>query len=64
MKLIVEVDGKHHQTEEGLLHDKARDQFLRRAGYEVVRFTGYEVTQDNASVKKRIEVAIDKRIAR
>jgi very-short-patch-repair endonuclease len=63
LKLIVEIDGKHHQTEEGILHDKIRDQFLRQAGYEIVRINGYTVTQDQASVRKRIEDAVDQRVA-
>ena len=43
LKLIVEVDGAHHFTDEGRKHDRARDQYLREHGYVVVRISGYEV---------------------
>ncbi len=62
LKLIVEVDGKDHHTEEGLRHDKIRDQFLRKLGYEILRFNGYQVSQDQAAVRRQIEDAIDKLI--
>ena len=38
LKLIVEVDGEHHQTDEGRQHDQCRDQYLAEQGYQVVRF--------------------------
>jgi very-short-patch-repair endonuclease len=43
LKLIVEVDGEHHQTDEGRKHDQRRNQFLAEQGYHVMRIEGYEV---------------------
>jgi very-short-patch-repair endonuclease len=62
LALIVEVDGEHHFTEEGKRRDEKRDQFLREKGFEVLRFDGYQVTQNLSGVRKQIEDAIDKRI--
>jgi len=62
LKIVVEVDGKDHQTAEGQHHDQIRDRFLRRQGFEVLRFDGYQVTQDLAGVRRKIENAIDLRI--
>ena len=45
LKLVVEVDGKNHQTEQGQRHDQIRDRFLQSQGFEVLRFDGYQVTQ-------------------
>ena len=59
LKLILEVDGEHHQTDEGRRHDQRRDQYLTERGYRVVRIPGYEVLQDAAAVRRRIEQAID-----
>ena len=42
LKLLIDVDGKHHQTEQGRLHDQRRDQFLARMGYQVLRIAGSE----------------------
>jgi len=62
LKLIVEVDGEHHQTDEGRQHDQRRDQYLTEQGYQVVRIPGYEVLRNAAAVRRQIEQAIDERI--
>ncbi len=62
LKIVVEVDGKDHQTEEGQRRDHIRDRFLQSHGFEVLRFDGYQVSQDIAGVKRKIENAIDRRI--
>ncbi len=62
LKLIVEVDGEHHQTDEGREYDKRRDHCLAKLGYALLRIPGYQVTQDPAGVRCVIENAIDERI--
>ncbi len=63
LKLIVEVDGEHHFTKEGKLHDNARDRYLRELGYLAVRIRGYDVLRDPMGVREQIERAIDNRRA-
>lgn len=63
LKLVIEVDGQHHRTEEGRRHDKWRDEFLREQGFEVLRIEGYQVLRDTAGVRNRIEQAIDERMS-
>ncbi len=63
LKLILEVDGAHHQTDAGRRRDLDRDQFLADLGYEVIRILGFEALRDPAGVRNRIEGAIDKRLA-
>lgn len=41
--LIIEVDGKHHYTQEGLTKDSERDNLLVAMGYTVKRFKNDEV---------------------
>ena len=62
LKLIVEVDGEHHHTDEGRQHDQQRDQYLAEQGYRVLRIPGYEVLRDATAVRRQIEQAIDERI--
>ena len=62
LKLIVEIDGDHHQTDEGRQHDERRDRFLSEKGYEVVRIPGYRVLRDPTAVQRLIEQAIDQRL--
>ncbi|WP_390621088.1 endonuclease domain-containing protein [Stieleria neptunia] len=59
LKLIIEVDGKPHQTNEGRQHDQRRDQYLAERGYQVVRIPGYEALQNPVAVRHQIEHAID-----
>ncbi len=61
LKLVIEVDGEHHQTDEGRQHDQRRDKYLAEFGYDVVRLSGYEVVQDPAAARRRIEQVIDER---
>jgi very-short-patch-repair endonuclease len=40
LKLILEIDGAKHFTEEGRHQDRLRDDFLDRKDYRVVRIAG------------------------
>ena len=57
-KLIVEVDGKYHDTPEMQEADNFRTNYLNSLGYNVVRFTNEEVIGDTESVLNKIENAL------
>ena len=42
-RLNVELDGRHHFTEEGIIKDKKRDKFLEKYNIRVVRFENSDV---------------------
>ena len=42
-KLVMEVDGATHSTDEELAHDARRAAFLREQGYRVGRFVNDDV---------------------
>ncbi len=42
-RLIVEVDGEIHDTDQQSAYDQERDAFLRGHNYVVIRFTNHEV---------------------
>ncbi len=42
-KLVVEVDGVVHLTEEAQMHDKERDVYLRATGLKILRVTNSDV---------------------
>lgn len=44
--LIIEVDGDTHSSQEAIAHDNARDAFLRREGYRVLRVTNLDVLRN------------------
>ncbi len=49
-KLIVEIDGATHSTEEELAHDARRQASLEAAGYAVLRFYNVDVYEHLDSV--------------
>lgn len=43
LKLIVELDGGIHGTEENILKDRKRESWLRAQGYTILRYTNEQV---------------------
>ncbi|MEB3249650.1 MAG: endonuclease domain-containing protein [Merismopediaceae bacterium] len=54
LKLVIEVDGDSHFTQEGLVYDQERTQILENYGLKVVRFTNYEVLNNFEVVCEKI----------
>jgi very-short-patch-repair endonuclease len=42
-RLVTEVDGDSHETEQGRMHDLQRDRFLIEQGFKVLRFDNAQV---------------------
>ena len=57
-KLIIEVDGSQHYTEEGLGYDEERTNILNTYNIEVIRFSNYEVDNNFEEVCKMIDDTI------
>ena len=57
-KLIIELDGSQHYTEEGLKYDEERTNILSRYNLEVIRFSNYEVDNSFEAVCKIIDNTI------
>ena len=55
LKLIVEVDGLTHYSEEGVTRDKLRDGRLSELGYTILRFTDDDVMNHIDDVARVIE---------
>ena len=53
-KLIVELDGGQHYTEEGVNRDQIRDNYLENFGFSVLRFSDREVFKNIEGVLERI----------
>lgn len=61
LKLILEVDGKHHFTDARMEYDSRRDAFLQKLGYQILRIPGHDVIDELAMVRDRIVQAITQR---
>ena len=53
-KLVVEVDGDTHSTDEEIAHDRRRDQFLEQRGWRVLRVRNEDVYKDLDTVMNAI----------
>ncbi len=58
-RLVIEIDGSSHFSEEGRRHDEARDRFMNSQGIRVLRFTGKQVEFETDSVLEKIDQALD-----
>lgn len=58
-RLIVEVDGDTHGSEQAIAHDSIRDAFLRREGYRVLRVTNLDVMRNLDGVVTEILRLLD-----
>ena len=56
-KLVIEIDGSQHADELG--SDKSRTDFLRDAGYDVLRFGNHEINSEIDTVMERIAEALE-----
>ena len=54
-RLVIELDGQHHFTPEGITNDKERDDHLQQLNIKVLRFENKEVLNNLTSVLKRIK---------
>ena len=45
-RLIIELDGSQHYTEKGETTDSVRDDYFRRNGYTILRYTNLEIQRN------------------
>ncbi|HEX9213537.1 MAG TPA: endonuclease domain-containing protein [Bradyrhizobium sp.] len=57
-RLIVELDGGHHNDDDTAARDRKRQLWLENEGYRVVRFWNSELASDLTAVLERIYVEL------
>ncbi|MHC2622669.1 very-short-patch-repair endonuclease [Bradyrhizobium huanghuaihaiense] len=57
-RLIIELDGGHHNKDETAARDLIRQQWPENEGYRVVRFWNSEIASDLTAVLERIYVEL------
>ncbi len=55
LKLVIELDGGQHFTEEGLEYDKIREEFMKSLGIKTLRFNNNEVLNNIEEILIKIE---------
>ncbi len=61
-KLVIEIDGSQHYTDEGIIYDEKRTQVLNKYNLEVLRFSNLDVDKNFYGVCTMIEKTIRERI--
>ena len=62
-RLVIELDGSQHYTEQGKVYDEERSAIMEGYGIEVLRFSNREVNQQFDAVCERIDERIRCRMA-
>jgi very-short-patch-repair endonuclease len=55
LKLVIEIDGDSHFTDDAIIYDQARTEKLENYGLQVIRFTNQEILHNFEGVCERIE---------
>ena len=61
-RLVIELDGSQHYTEEGQIHDRARTAKLEQYGIHVLRFSNHDIDTNFKNVCYIIDKTIKERI--
>lgn len=57
-KLVIELDGSQHFTDEGLRYDQTRSEFLEEYGLEIVRIPNNEINDNSDGVCEFIDSVV------
>ncbi len=61
-KLVIEIDGSQHFSEEGLIYDEERTKFIEKYGIVVLRFTNIDINQRFDAVCECIDYKVKERL--
>jgi len=62
LKLVIEIDGAYHLSDESKINDKIRDEFMQSLGLEIIRFTNQEVCEKGENVIMRLKKMIKNKL--
>ena len=57
-KLVIEIDGGQHTTDEAIAYDRRRTAFLATQGFRVLRFSNLDIVYDMTVVLDTIHAAL------
>lgn len=57
-RLVVELDGSQHYTEQGQAYDRERDAILSGLGLKILRFSNVQIDREFSAVCTRIDETI------
>ena len=63
-KLVIEIDGSQHYTEQGIAYDLERSNIIAKYGLEVLRFSNRDVNINFKAVCEQIHMTVQQRMSR
>ena len=57
-KLVIEIDGSQHFTEEEMSYDQQRTEFLEKLGLQVIRISNRQINEEFRSVCEHIDAIV------
>lgn len=60
LKLVIEIDGGVHHSQEAKEKDRLRDEFMQSLDLKTIRFTNNEVDKEGEVVVKKLKEIIEK----
>ena len=61
-KLVVELDGSQHCTEEAILYDRQRTAYLESQGFKVLRISNFDIWKNFRGVCEQIHIEVERRV--
>jgi very-short-patch-repair endonuclease len=58
LKLVIEIDGESHFTEEGIKYDEIRTTFMKSLGIKVIRFTNKEIMENIEGIFGKLMIEV------
>ena len=62
-KLVIEIDGSQHYTQEGIDYDKLRSDIINIFGIKVIRFSNYDIDKNFEGVCEEINKVIAEQLS-
>ena len=61
LKLVIEIDGESHFTEDAIKYDEIRTEFMESLKIKVIRFTNREVIENTKGVLEKLKIIVKKK---
>ena len=62
-KLVIEIDGSQHYTQDGIEYDKIRSDIINVFGVRVIRFSNYDIDKNFEGVCEEINKVIAEQLS-
>ena len=62
-KLVIEIDGSQHYTQEGIDYDKLRSDIINIFGIKVIRFSNYDIDKNFEGICEEINKVIAEQLS-